>query len=163
MPTPFRIISISCFIALALLMTTGCSSFQSSPETGSSQAPPEEETKPTALYLDFEDVIIPKEMSIVKDRTVIVSTPGYKSGILTVRGRVESNSLFNFFANNMVKDNWQVVSTIKSPGTTIMVYSKSNRCAVISIREYQMYTYVEIGVAPTLTNNSLQKSENLTY
>jgi hypothetical protein len=60
--------------------------------------------------------------------------------------------LFNFFSNNMVKDNWRVVSKIKSPGTTIMVFAKISRCAVITIRDSQVYTYVEIGVAPTMEN-----------
>jgi hypothetical protein len=70
----------------------------------------------------------------------------------TLKGRVDSSSLFNFFSNNMIKDNWSVVSKIKSPGTTIMVFEKTSRCAVITIRDAQVYTYVEIGVAPTMGN-----------
>lgn len=116
------------------------------PEDRSAEAP----QKPTAVYHDFEDVLVPVEMSVVKDRTLIVSTPGYRSGIITLKGRVESNSLYNFFSNNMEKDNWQVFSRIKSPDTTIMVYQKTSRCAVITIRDEQVYTYVEISVAPTV-------------
>ena len=128
----------------------------------------EEPRKPTALYHDFEDVLVPMELKVVKDRTVIVSTPGFKSGILTLKGMVDSNSLYNFFSNNMEKDNWQVISKIKSPGTTIMVFQKTSRCAVITIRDSQINTYVEIGVAPTLGGGTLgttnmEKSTDLTY
>ncbi|MBU0971420.1 MAG: hypothetical protein KKC20_12280 [Proteobacteria bacterium] len=112
----------------------------------------EKSKKTTAIYHDFEDVLVPMELSVMKDKTVVVSTPGFRSGILALRGRVDSTALFNFFSNNMSKDNWNVVSKIKSPDNTIMVFQKTSRCAVITIRESQVYTYVEIGVAPTLTN-----------
>lgn len=112
------------------------------------------EQKATAVYYDFDDVLIPKLLDIVKGKTVVVSTPGFISGIITLKGRVERRSLFNFFNNNMQRDNWQVVSQIKSPGTTIMVFQKVSRTCVITIRDEQFYTYVEVGVAPTVTGGS---------
>ncbi|MCG8683619.1 MAG: hypothetical protein MI892_02000 [Desulfobacterales bacterium] len=158
-------------VIICSLFITGClfSSNSSKPQEESTQPPvaseqiEEEPKKPTAIYHDFEDVIVPMELSVVKDRTVIVSTPGFKSGILTLKGRVESNSLYNFFSVNMEKDNWQVISRIKSPETTIMVYQKTARCAVITIRDEQIYTYVEIGVAPTMGGGPVKSSGSLTY
>jgi hypothetical protein len=85
---------------------------------------------------------------------VVVSTPGFRSGILALKGRVDPSSLYNFFSINMVKDNWNEVSKIKSPDITIMVFEKTSRCAVITIRDSQFYTYVEIGVAPTVSTSS---------
>ncbi len=162
-----------CIGILATFFISGCilNTGTSTPEQGkppasaatSSETPEQEVKKPTALYHDFEDVLVPMELKVVKDRTVIVSTPGFRSGILTLKGMVDSNSLYNFFSNNMEKDNWQVVSKIKSPGTTIMVFQKTARCAVITIRDGQINTYVEIGVAPTLGGGSMDKSTNLTY
>ncbi len=140
---------------LLALTISGCwSNMGSKPaETGTTPAAaPEKSKKTTAVYHDFEDVLVPMELTVMKDKTVVVSTPGFRSGILALKGRVDSTSLFNFFSNNMLKDNWNVVSKIKSPGNTIMVFAKSSRCAVITIRESQLYTYVEIGVAPTLGN-----------
>lgn len=113
---------------------------------------PEKTKKTTAVYHDFEDVLVPMELSVMKDRTVVVSTPGFRSGILALKGSVDSNSLYDFFSINMAKDNWSVVSKIKSSGTIIMVFQKTTRCAVINIRESQITTYVEIGVAPTMGN-----------
>ena len=112
----------------------------------------EKTKKTTAVYYDFEDVLVPMELSVMKDRTVVVSTPGFRSGILALKGSVDSNSLYDFFSINMVKDNWNVISKIKSPGTIIMVFSKTTRCAVITIRDSHITTYVEIGVAPTMGN-----------
>ncbi len=145
-------------LGMAVLLTffiAGCfgDTFSSKPEDGqSAESDGIKSRKTTAVYYDFEDVLIPMELKVVKDRTVVVSTPGYTSGIITLKGRVERRSLFNFFNNNMQKDNWSVISQIKSPGTTIMVFQKTNRTAVITIRDEQIYTWVEVGVAPTVSN-----------
>ena len=114
--------------------------------------------KPTAVYYDFDDILIPKELKIVNNSTVLVSTPGYTSGIMTLRGRVEKRSLTAFFVNNMEKDNWNRVSQIKSPASTIMIFRKPAKWAVITIRDKDFYTYVEIGVSPTIDNNANESS-----
>lgn len=166
-PMSYKTVVFLCIGLLATLVISGCVFNTGTAEPqGSSfpqEKPAEEVKKPTAIYHDFEDILVPMELAVVKDRTMIISTPGYRSGILTLKGRVESNSLYNFFSNNMEKDNWQVFSRIKSPETTIMVYQKTSRCAVITIRDEQIYTYVEISVAPTVAGAGVQKSENLTY
>ena len=146
--------ALSGFLFFCILCFNGCGTswFSSKPEDGiTSDASSAKSKKTTAVYYDFVDVLVPMELKIVKDRTLVVTTPGYRSGVLTLKGRVDSNSLFNFFNNNMQKDNWSVISQIKSPGTTIMVFNKPSRCAVITIRDEQINTYVEIGVAPTVT------------
>jgi len=141
-------------VVLSVFFIFGCSDmFSKSPE-GEPSADQPKSRKTTAVYYDFEDVLIPMELSVVKDRTVVILTPGFTSGILTLKGRVERRSLFNFFSNNMQKDNWNVLSQIKSPGTTIMVFQKTSRTAVITIRDEQIYTYVEVGVAPTVTGGA---------
>ncbi len=156
-------LAICLFISGCIFNSDSAKPQDSAPPPVASEQVDEEPKKPTAIYHDFEDVIVPMELSVVKDRTVIVSTPGFKSGILTLKGRVESNSLYNFFSVNMEKDNWQVISRIKSPETTIMVYQKTARCAVITIRDEQIYTYVEIGVAPTMGGGPVKSSGSLTY
>ncbi len=151
---PKRVLNIG-IILLLVSFISGCAGFEPFGTSENQQEPVEasgvKSRKTTAVYYDFEDVLIPMELSIVKEKTVVVTTPGYTSGIITLKGRVERRSLFNFFNNNMQKDNWNVVSQIKSPGTTIMVFQKTSRTAVITIRDEQIYTYVEVGVAPTVT------------
>lgn len=152
-------------IVMLVLSVTGCSLFNTSPppENESATGDPAKTKETTAVYYDFEDVLIPMELEIIKDRTVVISTPGYTSGIITLKGRVDRRSLFNFFNSNMQKDNWTIVSQIKSPGTTIMVFQKINRTSVITIRDEPIKTYVEIGVAPKVTGQGspLQSSSLL--
>ena len=138
---------LAAFISGCSLNTVFTPSETAPPSSGEN---PEKTKKTTAVYHDFEDVLVPMELSVMKDRTVVVSTPGFRSGILALKGSVDSNSLYDFFSINMAKDNWTVISKIKSPGTIIMVFSKPTRCAVITIRDSHITTYVEIGVAPTM-------------
>jgi PBP1b-binding outer membrane lipoprotein LpoB len=149
-------------VVLLAFFISGClgDMFSKNPE-GDSSADQPKARKTTAVYYDFEDVLIPMELSVVKDRTVVILTPGFTSGILTLKGRVERRSLFNFFSNNMQKDNWNVISQIKSPATTIMVFQKISRTAVITIRDEHIYTYVEVGVAPTVAGEPGLSESNL--
>ena len=147
-------LAVAAVLALSLSGCLGNTFSSKSSESASSEPVGAKSRKTTAVYYDFEDVLIPMELKIVKDRTVVVSTPGFTSGIITLKGRVERRSLFNFFNNNMQKDNWNVISQIKSPGTTIMVFQKASRTSVITIRDEQIYTYVEVGVAPTVSSEA---------
>lgn len=119
--------------------------------------------KTTAVYYDFEDVLIPLELSILQDRSMIVSTPGFASGIMALRGRVERRSLINFFNSNMQKDNWSQVSQIASPNMAILVFEKPLKSAVISIRTEPVYTYVEVGVAARITQGALPRKTDTLF
>lgn len=165
MKAKFKSCSSLVVVLLVMFFLAGCQgNFLSSKpaESQSAQgADPAKSKKTTAVYYDFEDVLIPMELKVVKNRTVVVSTPGFTSGIITLKGNVERRSLFNFFNNNMQKDNWEVVSQIKSPGTTIMVFQKTSRTSVITIRDEQFSTYVEVGVAPTVSQGPGMSESNL--
>ncbi len=142
-------------VVLMALLVPGCfgNMFSNKPEDRKSDVQPKTR-KTTAVYYDFEDVLIPMELKVVQGKTVVISTPGFISGIITLKGRVDRRSLFNFFNNNMQKDNWSVISQLKSPGTTIMVFQKITKTAVITIRDEQFHTFVEVGVSPTLTGSA---------
>ena len=143
-------------IVIFIFFLSGCVGINSSSTTAakpSSVATPKP-SEPIALYYDFEDVLVPKELSIVNSKTMVISTPEFASGVLTLQGRVEKNSLFTFFMNNMMKDNWTIESSIKSPGVTILVFKKATRCAVITFQDTQFNnTSVQIGVAPIIGSN----------
>lgn len=147
----FIIVAFCLLVFILVFSLGGCVGINDSrtAKSSSDQTPKTSET--TAVYYDFEDVLIPKELSIVEAKTMVISTPDFASGVLTLRGRVERNSLFNFFVNNMMKDNWIIESSIKSPGVTILVFKKATRCAVITFENDKFNNIVvQIGVAPIL-------------
>ncbi|MCP3900708.1 MAG: hypothetical protein GY707_13450 [Desulfobacteraceae bacterium] len=143
-------------VLLFVFFLTGCVGINNSrnAEAKPSEAETPKAEEPIAVYYDFEDVLVPKELSIINNKTMVISTPEFASGVLTLQGRVEKNSLFTFFMNNMMKDNWVIESSIKSPGVTILVFKKATRCAVITFQDSQFNsTSVQIGVAPIISSN----------
>ena len=130
-----------------VLLLTGCTGLQ----TKSQEPPPssgmQKENQP--LYYDFGDILIPRELNVVRDSSFVFRTPGLSAGVLAMKGNVEVNSLITFFESNMAKDNWTPVSSFKSP-RSMMLFQKENRWCVINITDNSFSTYVEIWVAPTI-------------
>jgi hypothetical protein len=57
-----------------------------------------------------------------------------------------------FFKSAMERDKWQEIASFKSPSadaSSILVFQKASRTAVISIHEEMIYTYAQIAVAPS--------------
>lgn len=149
---------------------TGCAGIFSGGQSAESQTagttamsesqPAAKAGQTAAVYYDFEDVLIPLDLSVVQDKSMIVATPGFTSGILMLKGRVERRSLINFFNSNMLKDNWTMVSRIASPSMAILVFEKPTKSAVISIKSEQIFTYVEVGVAARINRKALPDDVN---
>ncbi len=140
---------IGLFIAAALL-TTGCSSMGATSKGSEGDAAA---TPTPTVYHDFNDILLPSELKVDPDSTYIVQGSGMTTGILTLKGWVERDSLIQFFRVGMERDNWKILTSFKSPKKTtasILVFSKENRMAVITIREGMVYTHVEIAVSPAV-------------
>ena len=144
-------ISIAGIITLALIVgLTGCKTLNSSSDSSSSSTD-ESSAQPANLYRDFKDILLPGEMKVDDKRTYIVQGPGLTTGILTLKGYVERDSLIDFFKSAMARDNWTELASFKSPSkntSSILVFQKADRTAIINIQEQSFNTYVEIAVAP---------------
>jgi hypothetical protein len=137
--------------AIALFMTS-CATTDSNTATGeTSQAAIQKDQSQTPIYREFGDVLVPSEMDFVPDSSFVYSTSGLAAGVITLKGRVDMESLISFFQNNMIRDNWKMVSYFKSP-KSLLLFQKETRWSVININEDSFYTYAEIWVAPTAGN-----------
>lgn len=139
----FRFIAIG--MAVMALAVVGCAG--SKLKEGESPSA-QKDQGPVPLYYDFGDVLVPSELKVDKNSSFVFRTPGFSAGVLALKGRVEVNSLIDFFNNNMAKDNWKLVSYFKSR-RTIMLFNKENRWCVINITEGDFNTFTEIWVSPT--------------
>jgi hypothetical protein len=140
-------------IVLAGIGLTGCASMQGSQSTGST-TDTTGAAAPT-LYRDFPDILLPSELKMDPKRTYIVQGAGTTTGVLTLKGWVDRDSIIAFFKSSMRRDNWRELASFKSPlatSSSFMVYYKENRTAIISIHEELIYTYVDIAVAPSATD-----------
>lgn len=104
-------------------------------------------------YLDFGDILIPTELKIDKRSSFVFRTSGQSAGVLSLKGRVEIDSLISFFENNMAKDNWRLVSSFKSL-RSLMLFQKETRWCVINISAGDFFTYAEVWVSPTVPADS---------
>jgi hypothetical protein len=145
------------FVILScLFMLSACSVFNkkapqdvSSVQTDSRAASRTAKTEKEAntVYYDFDDILVPKDMRLRPNDSLLFETPTVKAGVIMFEGRVEPVSLFNFFLNNMPKDNWELRSYFKY-GRYIMVYEKPDRDCIISLRERSLSTQLQIWVTP---------------
>lgn len=140
---------------MVMVLATGCSALKGK-KSSPSQPTPAQKTQPAnaPVYYDFGDVLLPRELKIDKDESFVFNSPGLTAGVLTLTGRVDANSLTNFFEKKMAADGWYMISSIKSPRTK-MLFKKESRWCVISIHEGQLSTSVEVWVAPTMAGADL--------
>lgn len=137
-------------IVLTLLfLFSGCSALKSkkappTSPTGSAVAPQSKN-----IYLDFGDVLLPRQLKVDRTNSFVFSTSGLTAGLLSLKGRVEVNSLITFFENKMPDDGWQQISAIKA-SRSMLLFKKQARWCVISIIGGKLSTRTEIWVAPTL-------------
>ena len=135
---------------LFTLFFTGCSIFK-----GKKQGPATEPLKtaskgPSPSYSDFEDVLIPGELKVNKEESFVYNSTGFSAGVLVLSGRVEANSLIDFFEVSMAKDNWEKVCSFNS-AYTLMLFKKTNRRCVVAIHESNFTTHAKVWVAPTVS------------
>jgi hypothetical protein len=98
-------------------------------------------------YYDFDDILIPKEMKLVPNLSLLFETPEIKAGVIYFEGRVDPVSLFNFFMTNLPKDNWQLRSYFKY-GRYIMVFEKPDKDCIVTINEKTLTTELEMWITP---------------
>ena len=106
-----------------------------------------QDKKQRASYYDFEDVLIPSELTIDKKNSFVYGTSRTKVGILIFEGRVEPTSLANFFQNNMRSDGWKLINSFKYR-EYLLNFLKEDRACVITITEKSFSTTVEVRVGP---------------
>jgi len=128
-------------VGLALLLTASCAMFEKGP------AKPETAQKRLPDVREFEDVLIPREMDIDKDSSVIYRREGMSAGLLRLSGRVETNSLMRYFQNNMTNEGWRSISQFRS-SQSLMLFQKGNRMAVIALEDADLQTFADVWVVP---------------
>jgi hypothetical protein len=116
-------------------------------------APPEEgamaEMRPSTYY-DFADILVPREMKLDPDSSLLFETTNLKAGRICFKGWVDPVSLFDFFMENMPKDNWKLRSYFKY-GVYLLVFEKPDRDCIVSIHKGTLSTRLEVWVTPRMS------------
>ena len=123
-----------------VLMLAGCAQLKGLTSNESSS----QETRPSPRYLDFADILIPGELERVPKECSI--TNGF--GRLVVSGRIEPESLSQFFITSMNSEGWVSLSQYKFLGNIKLFFKKQDKFAEILITENPLSTRVEIWMVP---------------
>ena len=118
-------------VILALLLLSGCSMFQGSEDETAHEPSPE-----NAPYYPswVNDIQIPGELKEIRDNSLYINTASFVGGIKTFSGRVEINSLSDFFISTMQKNGWKKVGDIQYRNV-LLAFTKPNKTCMISIFE----------------------------
>lgn len=126
---------------LALLLATGCANMNKNTKTQPSEdAQPEQQSSYEETYnnpnyyYDFDDVLIPRELTPVDEEKYVFSDHRFHAGFRQFSGRVVAEDLYNFFVNNMAKDNWKLKFSLKTV-RSVLVFEKPNKSCTITIED----------------------------
>lgn len=122
--------------------------------TAPTSSPPPSSAAPSgsrAKFLDFQDIPIPSELDVQSKDSYVFQSGQIKMGFLTLRGRVDSNSVMNFFVAAMPHEGWHLKGQFRY-NRALLIFDKPDKTCVILMKEAAYYTYVEIYVSPAAGN-----------
>lgn len=100
---------------------------------------------PRPVRSEFEDIPVPKGLTLDSGKTTIIESPSVKAARLVYKGRVEPVSLATAFRTTLEANGWRFISTttFSAQGTT-QVYEKAGDSLTVQISEGLWYTRVEL-------------------
>lgn len=101
---------------------------------------------------DFRDLLVPGELEWQRDKSVSINTESFTGGVLNFVGRVEVNSLTEFFINGMKKDGWSLIGSVKSENV-LLAFVKEKASCLVKIDEGGTLGKTEVNIYITNKNN----------
>jgi len=143
----------SALLALALLTLTGCAQLGWGGSTGSESAPAETAaTNQPYNPAEFRDLLIPGELAWNRDKSMVIKTESYAGGVLNFSGKVDINSLSEFFAKSMERNGWKLAGSIKYKQVLLAFVKPAKTCTItIADSEFGLKTEVNVYVTEDIT------------
>ncbi len=136
-----------------LLVFAGCALFQRNASESSAKAKQE---GPNQIFYGFPDVPVPKEMTIINDRSFVYETPSFRAGVLFLSGNVDLQSLENYFKMNMAKNGWRYINSFRYKDV-VLNYTKDDKTCTIKMSRGAFESDAEIWIGPA-DKGSIQKT-----
>jgi hypothetical protein len=97
---------------------------------------------------DFPDISIPVEMEWKSDESMTVRTASFASAVLKYTGRVEINSLADYFINELAKQGWKLAGSVRSE-KVMLAFTKPNKTCTINIADKRFSSTTEVSIYAT--------------
>lgn len=139
-----------CLLSFFLLsFLSGCAYLSGSEDE---TAPPSTATASQPYYAkDFREILIPDGLEVDRENSMFVKTSSLNGGILNYQGRLEVNSLTEFFENSMQKNNWTLAGAVKSD-KSLLIFTKPNKTCMITISDSDFNLNTEVYIYITEEN-----------
>jgi hypothetical protein len=142
---------LACLVlSLFVLSVQGCTYF----DTTNSEGTVVTVTESQPFYpRDFDDVLIPDGLTLDRNESMYIKSESFNGGILNYQGRLEVNSMTEFFENTMPEKGWTLSGSVKS-ANSLLIFTKHEKTCMISITESKlsMNTEVYIYISENLAN-----------
>ncbi len=100
--------------------------------------------KPLYLGTEFPDIVVPRGMEVVQEKSMVVKTNTYIGGVLTLKGRIKTDSLVAFFKSQLEARGWILNGSIRYKDT-LLAFNRPNGCCFVYISESSFgHTEVQI-------------------
>ncbi|HKZ05541.1 MAG TPA: hypothetical protein VJU81_08735 [Methylomirabilota bacterium] len=107
---------------------------------------------PRAQRSEFEDIPVPKGLTVDMDKSTIIESPSVKAARIFYKGRLEPESLATAFRTTLEANGWRHLSSTMASGKgTTQVYDKSGNSLQIIIYESLYYTWVELSTTKVIS------------
>jgi hypothetical protein len=107
---------------------------------------------PRAARSEFEDIPVPRGLSLDLNKSTIIESPTVKAARLFYKGRLEPDSLGVAFRTTLEANGWRHLSSTTSADKGItQVYEKSGNSLQVMIYEGIYYTWVEVSATRIVT------------
>lgn len=128
-------------LSLCLLVATACAS-----------------NPPRVQRSEFEDIPVPKGLSVDLSKSTIIESPTVKAARLFYKGRVEPESLALSLRTTLEANGWRNISatTASDKGIT-QIYEKPGSSLQVVIYEGWYYTWVEMSATRTVAPSGQPK------
>jgi hypothetical protein len=147
MKITYRINKFAGIVVLVLLLTTGCSVLKPIEGASSGKGGTLFQRRNSPVYHDFDDILIPGELRLNRKMSSVFQTETVAAGVLAFSGKIDTQTLIQFFKDNMAKDNWRWVSGFKGT-SSLLIFEKGNRWCVITVTGVGYGTQTTVWVAP---------------
>ncbi|TBV78991.1 MAG: hypothetical protein EYX74_07580 [Desulfobulbaceae bacterium] len=107
----------------------------------------------------FYDLLIPSELTWSREKSMVVRTKSFAGGVLYFSGRVDINSLVDYFTTTMPRNNWRLVGSAQDRNV-MLVFTKPHKNATIVIGRADLTGRTEAQIHITDDLSQGQKSSS---
>lgn len=145
-PGPALRPALMLMLLFTLILFAGCAQMERFGLNTSNTSAPDEESHPEPYNpADFNDLLIPSELTWSREKSMVVNTESFAGGVLYFSGRVEVNSLTDFFLTTMPRKNWKLVGSVKYRDV-LLAFTKPNKTCTITIKQSEFGQSANINI-----------------